>query len=139
MGLTRRIRATTYSGDSHEYCTGWKSAKSESQLVRMVMNEMLDEWFIRSDKKIVIEEELQRVNYTVCPHCRGKMTKTDWRAEYSCHRCDRGWKRKAGVWIALFSAGQETYTDEEVREEQRHRIIREIENDQIEKKGAMRT
>ena len=132
--MTRRIRATTYSGAFHEYCTGWKSAKTEAELIMMAKNEMLDEWFARSDKKIVIEEELKRVNYTVCPHCRGKMTKMGWGKRYSCHRCGRGWKRKKGVWIALFSAGRETYTDEEVKAEQRHRIIRVIENNQIKKR-----
>lgn len=135
--MTRRIRATTYSGDSYEYCTGWKSAKTEAELIMMAKNEMLDEWFIRSDKKIIIEEELKRVNYTICPHCRGPMRKSGMAHDYCCQRCDRGWKinRRTKVWHALFSAGFETYTDEEVKRQQHHRIIRIIENNQIKKSG----
>lgn len=135
--MTRRIRAITYSGDFNEYCTGWFKYKTYENLIKMAVNEMIPEWFPQSDKKIVIEEELKRVNYTVCPHCRGSMYKTDWHAEYSCRKCGRGWKRCKGVWHALFSAGMETYTDEEVREEQRHRTIRVIENDEIKKEVKM--
>jgi tRNA(Ile2) C34 agmatinyltransferase TiaS len=119
----RRRRATVYTGDFHEYCTGWIESNKNSDLVKMAEEQMTEEWYEMENKRIIVEEELYRVRYTVCPHCRGPMIKSDMGHDYCCRKCGRGWRIKDKVWHALFSAGCETYTHEEVVEEQRHEKI----------------
>ena len=55
-----------------------------------------------------------------CPHCSGgKLHKTqDWQDyDYDCNKCGRGWRVDTeGTWHALFDAGMNKYTADEVKE-----------------------
>ncbi len=126
--MIRRTRAIVYTGDFQEYCTGWFEHKTYDDLVIMALNGMTEEWYEVSGRKIVVEEELKRVRFTVCPHCLGPMIKSDMGHDYCCRKCGRGWRinRRTKIWHALFSAGMETYPHDEVIDDQRHRTVKVI-------------
>lgn len=108
--------------------SGWKNAKAE---VMTWMEKEKREWICPTGKRFILEQELKMPRYTVCPHCRGRMSKTaEWMDyPYDCHGCGRGWRIDSKKrWHALFSGGMEVYSREEVREEQHHKKLYEWRN-----------
>ena len=112
--------------DFIDYRTKWYEDKEEIAL--RVASELIawrDFPDFETEVTIVIEEKVDSIEFTKCPHCRDgnlRESKTTYGYDYSCDRCARAWEiENDGTWQAHFDAAKMRYSHDAVVDIQRHK------------------
>lgn len=124
-----RYRVVVFCKDRFEGTSKWRTTAAEAFAWALIEDK---EWTCPQGKHFILESELKRPRYTVCPHCGNGMEHAHGLAnyDYNCYGgCGRAWRIKDAFWHALFSAGEEIYSRIDVRNRQRHKKILEWRTD----------